>query len=1009
VIDSTTTGRLRPAGISVGALAFAGAWFVGTAIARLTGAAAVLLVLAAALVALGAAALSSILSTRSVTSARLRTAGIVAVNAPVHVDISIDGLPTNGDVVVRVLYGDAELVRCDRSDFDKIGHADVWAVFPTPGIVNQVTIEVITTGAPGLLWTRRRLTIGIDPISVAPVADGPPLEIATASSPDAGVRLAVGGRKDGDVDSVRPWREGEGDSDVHWSSSLRSRTLIVHDRASSSEQRWTLTLDRETIDEATASRLLTTAFEGIRLGHEVVITTAATSQILHDTTAARLFAAHAIGTARSPLATSTPWYRHPLRLRTRHETPRALGPVSRIATACSSLIAIAMLLGALGSDPATLGLIAVGLTLGVVSSLKFGTGSDAVKPWQLRIGIGAATFAALAYVASTVGGIAGLLAALRGPMPDLLMLLLIVHGLEVVDQRAQRVHQAIAGVIVAYAAGLRVDGNVGWWLAGWAIVIVIAVRTSTQVVAPSTATKLGPGRISNRRLANGVGLVCAAAIAIVAVLSVVPVPDGPARLGLPALSNNAPSASTPGALAGPDGNPAAASTDRRGSLSQVGGYPGFSNTLDTSVRGDLGDDLVMRVRASEPAFWRGQTFTKFDGRTWSVAPEEGTRRAGPRIDVPATLGDLPRPNPRIETKDFIQTYYVESDLPNVVFAASRPDVVTFDGSVWTRPDGSMRSNVTLNKGSVYTVVSKRVQVTSDLLQRQGDIAATFAEVDSPQLQERLAPYLALPESTTQRTLDLAATLRQPGDSTYVMILRYQLWLGENTGYDLNAPIPAPGADAVDNFLFESQLGFCEQIASSLAIMLRSQGVPARIATGYVPGVRNRVSGVFEVKASDAHAWVEVWFPDTGWESFDPTAVVPLAGEANPGTVGGDLIGAAISGVASRPVEIGLLAALALLAVGAVRSVVNLVHRRRRGRWGVLQDRFSEMTPPSATTNPMRAASFNDAPQATTPANGTANDVANDVARLLDRAAFDPEWVDDDEMYRRARERVDSLL
>ena len=65
--------------------------------------------------------------------------------------------------------------------------------------------------------------------------------------------------------------------------------------------------------------------------------------------------------------------------------------------------------------------------------------------------------------------------------------------------------------------------------------------------------------------------------------------------------------------------------DDRGSLGPVGGYPGFSETLDTSVRGDLGDEIVMRVRAPEPAFWRGQTFTDFDGRTWTVSPDIGAR------------------------------------------------------------------------------------------------------------------------------------------------------------------------------------------------------------------------------------------------------------------------------------------------------------------------------------------------------------------------------------------------
>lgn len=87
-------------------------------------------------------------------------------------------------------------------------------------------------------------------------------------------------------------------------------------------------------------------------------------------------------------------------------------------------------------------------------------------------------------------------------------------------------------------------------------------------------------------------------------------------------------------------------------VGKVSGYSGFSNALDISVHGD---ELAMRVRTSEPAFWRGQTFTEFDGRTWSVTPEEGIRRAGPQIDVPATLGDVPRPTSRVKTEDFIQT------------------------------------------------------------------------------------------------------------------------------------------------------------------------------------------------------------------------------------------------------------------------------------------------------------------------------------------------------------------
>ncbi len=244
---------------------------------------------------------------------------------------------------------------------------------------------------------------------------------------------------------------------------------------------------------------------------------------------------------------------------------------------------------------------------------------------------------------------------------------------------------------------------------------------------------------------------------------------------------------------------------------------------------------------------------------------------------------------------------MEADLPNVLFAAHRATTVIFDGTVWTRPDGALRSDVTLTEGSVYTVLSQRIRVTPELLRAQGDVAAVFASFDDPGSQAVLAPYL------DARRLDVGAHARswptssnRPGQSTYDTIRAYEAWLAANTSYDLDAPVPDAGVDAVDDFLFVSQRGFCEQIASALTVMLRSQGVPARLATGYLPGERDRVSGVWKVRASDAHAWVEVWFPETGWEAFDPTASVPLAGDADAGTVGGDLVAAAGASVASHP-------------------------------------------------------------------------------------------------------------
>ena len=104
-------------------------------------------------------------------------------------------------------------------------------------------------------------------------------------------------------------------------------------------------------------------------------------------------------------------------------------------------------------------------------------------------------------------------------------------------------------------------------------------------------------------------------------------------------------------------------------------------------------------------------------------------------------------------------------------------------------------------------------------------------------------------------------------------------MGAHTKYTLDIPPLPRGEDAVDRFLFVDRRGFCEQIGTSLVVMLRSLGIPARLAVGYATGERNPFTGLYEVRAKDAHAWAEVYFPGVGWQAFDPTAHVPLAGDS----------------------------------------------------------------------------------------------------------------------------------
>jgi len=234
---------------------------------------------------------------------------------------------------------------------------------------------------------------------------------------------------------------------------------------------------------------------------------------------------------------------------------------------------------------------------------------------------------------------------------------------------------------------------------------------------------------------------------------------------------------------------------------------------------------------------------------------------------------------------------------------------------------------------------------------------------------------------------------------------FEAWIGANVVYDLDAPTPAAGVDAVDDFLFSSRRGFCEQIATSLAVMLRTQGVPARLATGYLPGERDRLSGVWKVRASDAHAWVEVWFPHSGWQAFDPTAEVPLGGEVDAGSVGGDVAGAIGAAVADNSLALTGAVLVGLVVLGGARVVRLVLHRRRRGRWGLMQDRLSNAAAARGIdptcSNPEIARRW----AVTDPRHA---DQVRDLAIVLDRVGFDPTWTDSDDIYATADGLSDQL-
>ncbi len=553
----------------------------------------------------------------------------------------------------------------------------------------------------------------------------------------------------------------------------------------------------------------------------------------------------------------------------------------------------------------------------------------------LKVVVALCAFAALGWFVITIAPRAGAtFADAQVPLAELFLIVQVLHGLDV-PARRDLLFSLLSGVVLMAVAGvLSVSMALVPFLLVWGVASVaglVLAHGSELSEAHALAQAAGP----RRPVVGPVATVLALTLVVgLAVFFVIP-PAGTSRaLVFPAQLLRVLPLRQPGALANPSlgasdpalGDPRLPAEAKAGSKSgrAAFGYFGFSTSLNLGVRGRPNNALVMRVRADRASLWRGQTFDTWDGQTWTISDQHTTTLQGPNpIEVPAPSED----GPSLPTgPELIQTYYLAKPGPNLIFGAAPIAKLYFpDSRVYQLPDGTVRAGVEVDGGSVYTVVSEPPPVTEGILRR--------ADVDPAGTPPTIVRRYAAPPVTTSRVRDLAEQVSAPAPTTYDKVRALEGWLAANTRYSLDIPPLPKDADAVDQYLFVDRQGFCEQIATSLVVMLRSLGVPSRVVAGYAPGLRNPFTGLFEVRASDAHLWTEVWFPGVGWQSFDPTAVVPLAGDHGSSRAGTGLAAYLAGHLPKVPVwleiALGVAAGLALTAAVGVHLTAAWTRRRRR--------------------------------------------------------------------------------
>ena len=292
-------------------------------------------------------------------------------------------------------------------------------------------------------------------------------------------------------------------------------------------------------------------------------------------------------------------------------------------------------------------------------------------------------------------------------------------------------------------------------------------------------------------------------------------------------------------------------------------YYGFNTTMNQNLRGNtLTPRLLMRVRSQAEGFWRVMAFDRYTGQGWEVSRNDQTQTLSRSFY--SYRFRLPQLERISRHREVIQTFTIVDTMPNLIPALYQPEDLYFPTrEVAVDPEGALRSPVTLGEGTTYTVVSEVPYRDRSLLQ------------EAPTTYPEFIPkyYLQVPEGVVepirQRTEELLSKSPKPLTNPYEKALYLAQTLKQQYRIQPDLPFFGETEDLVSSFLFSYGGGYPDHFSSTLTIMLRSIGIPARLVVGFAPGEFNPFTGLYLVKNTDAYAMTEVFFPGYGWFAFDP--------------------------------------------------------------------------------------------------------------------------------------------
>ncbi|QQK79252.1 DUF4129 domain-containing protein [Salicibibacter cibi] len=301
---------------------------------------------------------------------------------------------------------------------------------------------------------------------------------------------------------------------------------------------------------------------------------------------------------------------------------------------------------------------------------------------------------------------------------------------------------------------------------------------------------------------------------------------------------------------------------------------GYDDNDEQLGGGFVMDDMeVFTARAETSTYWRGESKHEYTGHGWG-SEEDGelTEQSEGQLDL---------------YEEATETEALEADITYNDSRTGEGDLLFSQGALQEANaemggdysvyfnDESGRSEVWHNEGDTSNAgaFTLTYEYPEFPVEQMRDVDAGNAQQDPQEVADK---HLQLPEELPDRVGELAEELVQDETNRYDQARAIESYLtGPAFDYETtDIPVPAEDQDYVDQFLFETQIGYCDNFSTAMVVMLRTLDIPARWVKGFTAGEEGSTGddgySEFEVTNENAHSWVEVYFPDVGWVPFEPT-------------------------------------------------------------------------------------------------------------------------------------------